>query len=101
MASRRGRLSIAPAPRRKVRRGILQDCSLIGWPLVVVHRIEPVFELETGGDLLDQNRRTILGLAQGVDRPANRALVESIQFTPEREPVHLAGEVAYELIFAR
>src|SRR6478672_9730364 len=74
IALRTGRLSITPAPFRKVRRGIIQLFSIS-----IFLRIKSVAKRETQRDMLDQCRRSVTLLLHLLQRALHHAFVELVQ----------------------
>src|SRR4029434_8481406 len=77
IASRMGKPSMTPAPRRNVRRGILQLllCTIIGNLLLW---IETMLKRKAGRNLFNQHRRAIAIFPERLHRPVNDAIIELV-----------------------
>src|SRR5687767_5939307 len=86
MAFMRGRLNITPAPRKKVRRGIIHFRSR---NISVWFRIKPVPERKAHRDLFDEHRRPVIIFLQGFHGAIDHALIELVQFRSEEHTSEL------------
>src|SRR5688572_24934458 len=96
MAFMRGRLNITPAPRKKVRRGIIHFRSR---NISVWFRIKPVPERKAHRDLFDEHRRPVIIFLQGFHGAIDHALIELVQFPSEGVSRHLSNQMLYNIIF--
>src|SRR5262245_29416037 len=97
IASSSGNPSIAPAPRKKVRRG---SKPLFWFISKSFFRIKAVLKRIAGGDLHDQDRGAIVIFLQGFHGFFDHTIVELIQFAAIGEADHFFHQVLDDVILA-